>query len=380
MAMPFLALHLQIENQTDPLMIGLIIGIGPLAGFLMGFLLGHLSDRIGRVHIMQASLLLWTVTFLGFACAQTPLHFMMCNIFNGIARAIFEPMANAFMSDLTIREKRRSMYHFRYYLINIGGAIGPLVGVLVLKNQAQIGFLITACMYFLQYVGFILLSRKIRFKEQSNQEKEKIELKTVVRILSRDFPYTLFILGSLCMLFTYTQLDSTFPQFLNKNMKHNGIMLYGTLLSLNGLTIVIFQYLITRWTKRFRTFSVITVGALIYGLGYFGFIFAGTNIFVWLFSMVILTLGEVIGAPNENLLIDEMAPERFKGAYFGASNLRSLGFMFGPIVGGYLLKEYNYIVLLQAMCMVTLIAILFFVWGNSTFVHGVRKNETPYNS
>ncbi|MBQ4796766.1 hypothetical protein F9U41_22350, partial [Pectobacterium versatile] len=42
--------------------------------------------------------------------------------------------------------------------------------------------------------------------------------------------------------------------------------------------------------------------------------------------------------PNLSILLDRLAPERYRGAYLGASTLVVLGLSLGPFVGGALLE------------------------------------------
>ncbi|WP_369033378.1 hypothetical protein [Streptomyces adonidis] len=56
----------------------------------------------------------------------------------------------------------------------------------------------------------------------------------------------------------------------------------------------------------------------------------------WCFS-----LGEILIYPAEFAIIDRIAPEARRGAYFGAQTFAQLGVFVGPFTGGLLLAAYD---------------------------------------
>lgn len=53
---------------------------------------------------------------------------------------------------------------------------------------------------------------------------------------------------------------------------------------------------------------------------------------------VIFSIAEATLLPNLSILLDRLAPERYRGAYLGASTLAVLSLSLGPFVGGALLE------------------------------------------
>ncbi|MCY8225550.1 hypothetical protein [Bacillus haynesii] len=51
-------------------------------------------------------------------------------------------------------------------------------------------------------------------------------------------------------------------------------------------------------------------------------------------SMFVLTIGEILCFPSMNVLLDELAPDHMKGAYYGMQNLYNIGEFLGPWLGG----------------------------------------------
>jgi MFS family permease len=84
----------------------------------------------------------------------------------------------------------------------------------------------------------------------------------------------------------------------------------------------------------------ITVGGLLTVTGMAGFAMADS---LWHFvaAMVVFSLGEILIYPAEFAIIDRIAPEDSRGAYFGAQTFTQIGVFIGPVTGGLLLGAYG---------------------------------------
>ncbi|WP_337927206.1 MFS transporter [Xenorhabdus sp. IM139775] len=86
----------------------------------------------------------------------------------------------------------------------------------------------------------------------------------------------------------------------------------------------------------------ITIGALIFAVSQILFGFNETASPLWWGGCaVIFSIAEAILLPNLSILLDRLAPERYRGAYLGASTLVILGLSLGPFVGGLLLELWG---------------------------------------
>lgn len=121
-------------------MTGAIIGTSALVGVFASFIGGNLSDRFGRNMILIWSMIVWVFVFIGFSLADHVLSFFLLNALNGLCRSFFEPTSRALLSDLTKPEYRLLVYNLRYGAINVGVAIGPLVGLQIGSAKSTIPF------------------------------------------------------------------------------------------------------------------------------------------------------------------------------------------------------------------------------------------------
>ncbi len=87
-------------------------------------------------------------------------------------------------------------------------------------------------------------------------------------------------------------------------------------LPVNAAVVVALQYAVGRRLSARNIRPLMTFGTLCYVLGLGGFILSGNNLLMWGISAAIFTLGEIIYAPGEYMLIDQIAPPGMKASYF----------------------------------------------------------------
>lgn len=170
MSMPFLAIYLTMTKGVSPGMTGIIIAVSALVGVFTSYIGGNLSDQFGRKWIMVGSIIVWTFVFLGFAFADHVAWFFILNALNGICKSFFEPTSRALMSDMTKPENKLMIFNLRYAAINVGVAIGPLIGLQLGSSKSSLPFIITAFVYMIYTISLL-----IQFKKYNLEEKVAIK-------------------------------------------------------------------------------------------------------------------------------------------------------------------------------------------------------------
>jgi MFS family permease len=363
-AMPFLALYLSKTADISPLLIGITIGIGPLTGTLGGFIGGHLSDRYGRKVVMLITVFVWAFVFVGFAFSEHVIAFLLLNALNGLCRSFFEPTSQALMSDVTEKEKRLKVFAMRYTAINIGAAVGPLLGAYLGMISANITFIITGLFYLVYGVVLLVLMKKYEIRNV-NEGKAVASFKEAFRVIRRDVSLRYFLMGGILVNIGYSQIESSLPQHLS-SLLVDGVVLYSILLSANAVTVVLLQIPLSRWAERLKILHTMMLGSLLFTAGFIGFaLSSGWAGFV--ISMLIVTVGEIFLFPSGSVFIDKIAPEELRGTYFGAAQFRSIGHSTGPMFGGWVLSHYNGHLLFFIIGAVVASSMWFYYYGNARY-------------
>lgn len=342
MSIPFLAIYLTTVKDISASMTGAIIGTSALIGVFASFIGGNLSDRYGRKQIMLGSIAVWIFVFIGFAFAEHVLSFFLLNALNGLCRSFFEPTSRALLSDLTKPEHRLLVFNLRYGAINVGFAIGPIVGLQLGSAQSTMPFFVAAIVYAFYMVLMIIQFRKYRMEETEVQGRERTTFTGAVRIVRKDTVFLFALIGIIMSTMGYAQFSSTISQyFANSGVFKNGITLFSYALTLNAVTVVIAQYPLVQMCKKYTPLVSIMIGTILVSAGLFGFGLA-QSIWTVFLCTIIFTLGEVLMFSMTDLFIDQIAVPHLKGTYFGAMGFSGIGTVIGPFVGGILLDYYGY--------------------------------------
>jgi MFS family permease len=332
--LPFLAIILT-RAHTDPFMIGIVVGIGPLVGLTGGFFGSALSDYCGRRVIILAAMNLFTIAFVLVSLSSNILIYALVSALLGLSQSLFEPTAQALLSELVPEEKIKTVFKLRYLLLNIGFAFGPLLGALLALVSEKSSFVLAA-IFSISYAAIIMVkTRHLKVLSNSVKRPEKFVRKSL-SILITDKRLLQFLLGAICVAVTYSQFESTIPQYI-LSYGHSNFS-YAYLLMINAFGVLIFQMPVSKLADRFELLSGMRIGAFFLFLGYFLFAFSNANFPLMVMSMAVVTFGELFISPVQGVVIKNMATTESYGLYFGAFNLRQLGFSIGPIVGSYLLS------------------------------------------
>jgi MFS family permease len=365
MSMPFLFLYLSKNTNMDMATIGLTIGAGSLAGTVGGFVGGTLSDMIGRRRVMLAALYLWVFVFFGFAYGESPLFFLLLNVLSGLCRSFYEPVSQALMADLTPPEKRYRVFAMRYTAINLGVAVGPIIGATLALQGDEIPFILTGMIYLLYVISLQFLLNHFGIKQIEGQKKEQITFRKAWDVVIHDSAFRFYIMGGILGAIGYSQMSSTLAKFVELTVP-DGVALFAVLMSVNAVVVVLMQIPCARWAEKRTPLQSILIGNALYALGDLGYAFAnGWAVFI--ISMVIFTLGEILTYTSSDVMIDRLAPEAMRGAYYGAKSFSNLGHFVGPWVGGILLAQYSGSTLFMTVAAISMLGSVFTWAGDRAY-------------
>lgn len=371
MSLPFLGIYLHEVKEISSTVTGAIIGISLLVSTFTGFFGGTWSDRYGRLPVMIFSQFLWCLVFIGFTFAEHVWQFLLLNALNGFCKSIYDPAARALLVDLTTQEKRIEVFNARYFAINIGGAAGPLFGLLIGSSENTLSFLIGGIIFFLH--GIVLLSWIFKYPETTNRSRnnENIPLKVCLSVIGKDKIFRYFLIGNIFITGAYTQPDTTLSQYLGSE----NLTLYTTLLITNSIGVLCMQYPLIFLMKKYSPLKIIKLGGLLFAIGLMMFGLSNSLYFL-VIGMLIFTAGEILCFIIGDILISDIAPESMRGAYFGAAGLQLIGQSGGALVGGMLLDYlgfHNGLLIFGILAILTLFSYPFFQFGQ--ILHTKREKN-----
>ncbi len=336
MVWPYLGLMLYRQFGLSATDTGLILALSSGCSTLLGIYAGNLADRYGRGRVMLIGGALGVVGMSLFASAASPAWFALGALANGMMRSLLENQSRAMISDHCADSLDRELgMQLRYYLINLGGALGPLCGLWFGMTARQSTFWLAALGYLLYLMLLAFSMWRVHLHEAASQQLSSLNFGATMRVLARDRAFKLLTLGNIATMFIYAHYQSTLDLYLMRLSIPHIATLITQLLLINTLTIVLLQLPMVHLLRRYNANQRICLGALLFGLAQIAFWFTPVSWPTgWLIGGFILSIGEVILFPALNIRVDELAPPHLRGTYVGASSIYLLGSASAPILGG----------------------------------------------
>jgi len=341
MLYPFFALYLTQKFDIGMSTVGILFAVFSISGMIGNALGGALADRVGRKGVVIASLLLSSLSALGMGFAPTLAVFVAVSAIVGTLSSIGGPAEEAVVADLLPPEKRAEGYGIIRVIFNIAVIIAPPVaGLLVAKSYLTL-FIVDAIISVIAagIVFFALPETKPQAHADSKPETMKQTFKGYSRVF-KDAPFVLFIAVTVLMTLVYMNMGTTLGVFL-RDQRGVKEVAYGTLLSINAILVVVFQFWITHKLEKFKPLLMMAAGTFLYAIGFalYGFI---TGFVLFATAMVIITIGEMVLAPFQQSIVASFAPEDMRGRYMAVSGLTwSIAFTVGPYFAGLILDSAN---------------------------------------
>ncbi len=159
------------------------------------------------------------------------------------------------------------------------------------------------------------------------------------KLLLKDRRLVCFTLGGLLSAVVFGQFTAYLSQYLVVTTTPEfAYQVISALVTTNAVMVISLQYLIGRRISQRQLNLWLAAGLSMFLLGLGGFALS-TSVMLWVLSMAIFTLGEIIVFPAEYMFIDYIAPAPLRGLYYGAQNLSNLGAALGPVLCGMVLAS-----------------------------------------
>ncbi|WP_246257584.1 MFS transporter [Bartonella gabonensis] len=313
MVVPFLAIYLNKLNSLSAIEVGTIIGTAfwcQRAGSLLG---GILSDY---VHIKKTMLLGLAMRIPGYIIIGFTHNFyllLLSCIVIGLGSSIYFPAAKSFLVKNVFQADKVDILAIRSVFANIGTAIGPLLGMLILKVQPHLLFSLVGFIFILLF----LLNCTLK-ESPENSTRSKINFSDFRKLLTNKTMLGVAFFTFL-FLFLYTQLEVMIPLFADQTFNRSAP---SYIFLLNALIVIFFQIPVSKWSCRENSKTPIVLSFVFFGLSFFIFHALDHSYFSFFLAIVLFTFAEIImrirldyGATN----IDE----RLIASAFGIMSLSS---------------------------------------------------------
>ena len=347
MVLPFLMLYLTRELEFGEGSAGRLLSIYGLGAILGTYLGGKLTDRVGAIRL-QIYLLLGSVpVFLVLPFCQTwtsvGIGLFVLSIFSEGVR----PANSTAVAQMAPLELQTRAFALQRMALNLGFSFGPVIGGLLTTISFFWLFVADAATTFLcagaliWFFGFNRNSSAARENgglaagqsSLSEQEADREEAPASVDSPWRDYRFLSFLGLLLVGSIVFFQFQSTYPLYLQDHYGLTNLGI-GLVFSVNTLVIILAEMVLVEYVKRWRRLVIIGWGCFFSCLG-FGILPFGQTVLFCVFSMLILTVGEMLSMPLASGWVAQRSRKGRQGWYMGLYSMNySIAFLIAPALGG----------------------------------------------
>ena len=301
-----------------------------LMQFVCSPIQGALSDRFGRRTVILISSFGLGVDFIVMALAPFLWLLFVGRAVSGVCAASFST-ANAYIADITPREKRAAAFGMLGGAFAIGFIVGPALGGFLGHLWIRLPFWVAAALCLVNFCyGFFVLPESLPKERRAPRFDWRHANPLGSVLLLKRYPQVL-ALAAVFFLLALAQFSINSTYVLYTDFRYGwGPQTVGYTLALVGvLTGVVQALLVRRLIPKLGERRMILAGLVFVAIGYVVFGFA-PEAWIFLSGIPFLCLGGLAGPPAQSLITHQVDPSE-QGRLQGAlTSLQSLAGIFGP--------------------------------------------------
>ncbi|WP_303674853.1 MFS transporter [Vampirovibrio chlorellavorus] len=333
---PILPLYSLHFNATD-WQIGILFGCFSLMQLIFAPLLGRWSDRIGRRPILLLSILGTSLSFLIMGLANTLWLLFLGRLIDGASGGNI-PTAQAYIADVTPLEKRSGAMGLIGAAFGLGFVIGPAIGGLLGHYSIQLPFYVAAGLALLNAVAIYLF-----LPESLNEAQRKAHpavsgslVQNFLQVKNSRLGTVMWV--SLLSTLAFSLVTALFTLFTAHRLQWHARE-NGWLFAYIGMLGVLIQGgMLRRMVPKVGEKPLIIVGSVFLFIS-MALLPVSSNLIWVVVASSALAIGNSLVTPLVSGLASKSADAQSQGIVLGVlQSTASLGRMFGPMVGGFLLQ------------------------------------------
>ena len=351
-----LAVYLSEQLHFSNELTGGLVGTFGLVVWFLPVLGGTLADRFGFRRTLMFAYLVMTVGYflLGSLSApwMEPLRQAMTDkwlvlailMIPALGPGVVKPCVAGTTARASAENVRSIGYSIYYTLVNIGGALGPIMAFAVRK---EFGLGISSVFRFASLSVFLMFWVTLFFYHEPVRPGEQAvasvgaAIKNMFVVLT-NFRFVLFLLIFSGFFVIFWQEFIAVPLFVRKYINPDAN--FDLVLSTDSITVICCQILVTYLTRKMRAFSAMTLGFLITSLAWL-LIAIHPSVTMVVVTLIAVAIGEVTQVSRYYEYISRLAPSGQQGLYMGCAFLPiAIGYFIAGPFGGFLLHHFGEVV------------------------------------
>jgi MFS family permease len=336
MLMPFVAGYLLTDVGLSAAVVSMVLGVRHLSQHGLYLVGGVIADRVGARGVIIVGLAIRAVGFALFAVGGSLAIVLAASVLTGFAGALFSPAMRAYIARDSA-ERAASAFALYNVFGDVGSALGPLVGMLLVALDFRLSVVSSAAVFLvLTFAQLIFLPARPMQRAEHGVLRDMRNL--FLHKAFWGFATTLAGMFALeCQIYIIFTLQARYLAGPHATAAVAALFVVDTAVSLL-LQVRITQRFALRERGPLIAASMAVMGAAFVipllaapyvDSGGGGVLATTVRLVPVLLAVVVLTVGRMIGKPFVDELIATYGGERLTGTYFGAFYLMSGLLTFG---------------------------------------------------
>ncbi len=323
---------------------------GGLVWFLAAFG-GALADRMGFRRALSLAYLILAISYFMLGSIGSPwlapvrdamplvVLVTLILMLPALGVALVKPCVVGTTARASKQNVRSIGYSIYYTLVNIGGALGPLLAGWVHKHlSVEKVFGMAAISVFVMFFAVLLLFREPRRAGEVRTESLGQVARNFLGVAS-NWRFMLFLIIFSGYYIAFWQEFIILPLYIHEYVNANSNT--EALLSWDSLTVIALQMVVSILTQKMPAFRGIMLGALISGLAWL-LLVLHPSVTMAVATLIVVAIGEITQQPRYYEYISRLAPSGQQGTYMGFAFLPiGIGSLVGGWFGGLLIHHFG---------------------------------------
>ncbi|HCT3343515.1 TPA: efflux MFS transporter YdeE [Citrobacter koseri] len=331
--LPFMTIYLNRQYDLSVDLIGYAMTVALTIGVIFSLGFGILADKFDKKRYMLLAISAFLLGFIAIPLVHSVTLVVLLFALINCAYSVFATVLKAWFADNLSATTRSKIFSLNYTVLNIGWTVGPPLGTLLVMQSINLPFWLAAICS-----AFPLVFIQTWVKRAETPVEGTTASVWSPSVLLRDKALLWFTLSAFLASFVSGAFASCISQYVmvvaNDNFAEKVV---AVVLPVNAAIVVSLQYAVGRRLTTANIRPSMAAGTICFVAGLVGFMISGNSLLLWGLSAAVFTIGEVIYAPGEYMLIDNIAPAGMKASYFSAQSLGWLGAAVNPLVSGVIL-------------------------------------------
>jgi len=348
-----LAIYLSEQLHFSSELAGTLVGIAGFVVYGLAIVAGALADRFGFRRTLMCAYLVLTIGYFLLGSIESswmaPLRHAIGDkwlvsivlLVPALGPGMVKPCVAGTIARASTESMRSLGYSIYYTLVNIGGAVGPLMAWLI-REPLHLGmanvFRVSAASVFLMFWVTLLFYREPGRADDAKVESVWVAFTNIFIVLG-NLRYVVFLLISSGFYIVYWQIFTSVSIFMRTYVDPHAAV--DRILSLEAFTVIACQILVTYLTRKIPSVQTIAIGFLLAGLSW-SLLAVHPTMFRLGVLLVILAFGELTQASRYYEYCSRLAPPEQQGLYMGYAFLPiAIGYGVAGKLGGRLLTVFG---------------------------------------